>query len=675
MSRRATGKNQPFYSITLVWCILSVLSVCVLAALFGVPVRDTGVYLLYLLLYVLFPGVSCYILAVPPPQQRWTVLLHGFVVGQLLEMWSYLILWRADLTHFFPFYPLAALFLWGWKWRVYRERFLASNETPLKDIGGRGVSSLCLFALCLIFPVGLYSFQPPVDQHFTWVAAFANSLHTLWPPEDPFLTGVPLYYHYLPNIHLAATHAVSGLPILLLASRLFVIVHFWMVLALVVHFARVRFGLWLAGVFACTQLLSTYGYPPIGWQLFHHATASILALLPSTLLAFEILVVVWYETMEYLSRPQHKSNHFLLIAGIFFASSGIRAQLLPIILAGLFLLGGYVTLTRRSLLPRMSALFTVGLLSLLFGLWFFYGLGTTTNATGIVAIQPFNATAAFVSGPFSPPSSFFQTVYAMTGSERIAAACSIAVALVGRLGFLLPGALLYILWFQRSDEMLVAVLLAGCYLAGVGAVIVLHSPFQEQWNFQLYGDLAIALIAAVGCLRAFASRNLTARAALCLSIPGLVLASSEFLPPFLQQVRLSMVQTEYPSYPIDSAFAKTVQRLHGHLPPRSVLVTGGELTGIDDRVLPVLVPGVQLFANRKQLRIYLQRIPPDPRLVRRQELLYALWQPDTFGLLRHEVSPDRPLFLLWVASPPPPSSPHLHLLFTEGRYALYRVDP
>jgi hypothetical protein len=658
---------------TLLWMLLSVASVVALASVFGTPLRDTTLYLGYLLAYVLLPGACCYLLVATTTRTLLTILLHGWVVGQLLEIWAYVFLLAVGHERLFPYYPVVILLLGVWNRRAMVSRWSASWRTASTEPEWRSAIGLCLVSLCAVFPALLYHFRPPIDQHFTWVAAYANSARNGWPLEEPFLLGIPLNYHYLPNMHVAATSFVTGIPVLVLSARLLVIVHLWLALAIVFHFAKARFGSWAVGILASVQILSTYGYSPIGWNLFHHATASILVLLPSTLLAFEILAMIWYETGDYVLRPERHRGLFLLISIVLFASSGIRAQLLPVVLAGLCVSGAYVVRARRPVLGRLLPLMAVAFAALIFGLWFFYGLGTTTDATAVIRLGPFSHTAVLVSSGM--PSWFYQSMALAAGSEKVAAACSIAIALVGRLGFLLPGVIAYFVWFRREEETVTVAMLGGGYLAGVGAVIFLESPFQEQWNFQLYGDLAIAIVGAAGFVRSVASRASPALALLLLGLPGLAVSSCEFFPPLLEDVRRTAWPMECLSYSDEPELQGVVRRLQKELPSRSVIVTGGELGAFDDRILPVLVPGVQLLANRKQLAIYLKRVNPDPHLLRRKDLLAERWKADTYLSIRNEVPRDRGLFLFWLGPAPPPGGAGLHSVFAEGRYSVYSIGP
>jgi hypothetical protein len=657
----------------LLWLGFSVVFVTLLASLFGVPFRDIMLYLGYEMTYALLPGLICYLLAVSAPRNLLAIILCGWVIGVLLETWGYVFLLAIGYANVFPFYPLLVIGGALWQRRTLRLRLVASSQTLSPLYSWKSALGLCLAAFFVLFPAFLYHFRPPIDQHFTWVAAYANSVGNGWPLEEPLLTGVPLHYHYLPNLHIAAASAVTGIPSLLIAARLFPIVHLWLTLALLFTFARIRFGSWAIGIFAGVQILSTYGYTPMSWHLFHHASASILVLLPSAVLAYEVLLVIWHEIVDCLSRWQFDQKHFLFVAALLLLCSGVRAQLLPIVMAGVCVLGVYSFFSQRSLLLGTIAVLACACLGMLFGLWFFYGLGTTTNATGVLAIHPFNPTVALIAGPFGKTSTFYQSVEQATGSGNMAAVCVIVVALVGRLGFLLPGVIAYWVWFRREAEKLTVALLVGAYLAGIGAISLLHSLFQEQWNFQLYGDLAIALVGATGLVRACAMQTRRVFSLLLLGVPSLVLSAYEFFPPFVHDVRQLGSSMDYPTYSDDPTFSQLIDWFQRECPSHAVVVTGGQLSGFDDRVLPALIPGLQVFANRKQLSIYLARVSPNPALVRRHEILSRPWSSATYQSLRDEVPRDRPLFLLWLNQPPPPAAANLQPLFTVGRYSVYRI--
>lgn len=668
---RVGGRDHGF----LVGIGLSVLGVVLLASIFGAPLKDTALYVLYVFAYVLFPGVCCYLLLLPVPGALRVVLLHGWVIGYLLECWFYVFLLAIGQEGLFRFYPALFLLLALGARSGIASRLAAARGYVRVRAGPAKVAGLFLIALAAAFPAFLANFRVSVDGHFTWVAAFANSARVGWPLEDPFLSGIRLSYHYLPNMHIAAASALTGVPVLLISARLFVIVQFVVFLALLINFAQARFGSWAAGALAGAQILGTYQFAPIAWDAFHHATAQVLVQLPSTLLACGILLVAWHEILEWMSHPLPCRRRLLLIVLVLVASSGVRAQLLPILIAGLSLLGAYLIIVRRPGLARVLPVLLAAVVSLLFGLWFFYGLGGAVDATGVVALRPLNKSVAMVTAAgLAQPSAVFQWVAGATGSEEIAAVCYIAVALIGRLGFLLPGALAYFIWFRGEREALTAALLLGGYLAGVGALAFLYSPFQEQWNFQLYGDVAMAVLGGTGLVRAIVSRRKAPLLLLLLGLPGLVIGAYELVPPVLADLREMPSRVGYPSYSSDPRVQELVRLLQQELPRGSVVVTGGKWLGFDDRILPVLVPGVQLYASRVQLDVYLRRVNPDPRLSRRRVLLTEPWDATTYASLRSDVPGDRDLFLLWRGRPGPPAAPDLHLLASQGPYSLFRIS-
>jgi hypothetical protein len=642
-----------------------VAAVLLSASAFATPVEATTRYLAYAYAFALFPGVCCYLLARPGPGPLPTVLLHGWVIGQLMESWSYVFLLSIGQERLFPFYPALFLLLAAGSRRLLAARLDAARGSTTPMAGWTRVAGFFLLSVVVAFPAFLSNFRVSVDGHFTWVAAYANSTRIGWPLEEPFLTGIPLHYHYLPNMHIAAASDVTGVPVLLLSARLFAIVQFILLLALVADFAQARLGSWAAGVLAMAQILSTYRYPPIG-SFLHQAGSQVLVQLPSALQAYTILLVVWREVVEWLSDARPAWGRLSLVAAVLVASSGIRAQLLPILLAGFCVLAGYLAFSRRPGWPQVLLLPVAATVALLFGLWFFYGLGSSSDATGVIEFRPLNDSVV-------PRNAWFRWAAGAIGSQRTATAAYIAVSLVARLGCLLPGAIAYFIWFRRTREAETVALLMGAYLAGAGALVFLGSPFQEQWNFQLYGDLAMGLLGATGLVRAIASRKAAALALMLLGVPGLAVAAYEFLPPFSADLRRLPSRAGPPSYRDDPSLDSLVRFLTKRFSRRSVIVTGGDLAGFDDRMLPVLVPGTQLFASRGQLAIYLRRTTPSPTLSRRYELLSRPWDPSTYALLREEAPADRRLLLLWVGVGSAPPDPGLRLLFSEGRYTLFRI--
>src|SRR5947208_501973 len=90
---------------TLLWGLLLLASTFLLSGALGVPLPDVVRYLVYLVAYVLIPGICLYLVFTSSPRDSITIILHGFVLGQLAEMWCYTTLLAVRREGLFAFYP------------------------------------------------------------------------------------------------------------------------------------------------------------------------------------------------------------------------------------------------------------------------------------------------------------------------------------------------------------------------------------------------------------------------------------------------------------------------------------------------------------------------------------------------------------------------------------------
>ena len=659
------------------WVLGTVASVLLIAPSFGASLRPTLAYLSYLTGYELLPGACVYLLLVKRPRGLATVFLHGLLVGLLLEVWTYLLLIRLGATAQHWLYPAGVAALAVWKRRTLIERLPSAGP----KVSWAEAAATVLVPASLVFVGALANFDVAIDQHFTWAAAFANAVGgaTSWPPQEPFLFDVPLYYHYLFNAHVAAARTGAGVPVLVTAARLGVIVHLFVLIALMVNFSRARFRSGWVGLLAAAQILGTYGFTKIMWGVFHQATPLILMQLPSALIALAIFLVLVDEAADFVDAEQRSAGHFVLIAGGFVLSSGMRANLLPVFLCALGLLALVSWIRKRVFPTRVVALAVAAVVALVFGMVFFYGFLDPAGSSGSLAVAPLNRTvgwgcAGLGNEGYSP---LYEWLFRATASERLASLLYLIAAVCGRLGLLLPGLIFYLATRQRPQGgHSVTLLLLGAFGAGVGVLGLLKNEFQEQWAFYWFGDLGLALLGAEGLRLLFSFSTRIARAPraalISLAVGGAALQGYEWTVPLLRDLRSLGERSATVNYQRAPEVGELVRWGDQGIPRGSVLVTAGNANGFDHRIWPVVLPGVQLYADRYILRVYLNRRKPDPRLVSRSKLLD---QPSTTELMRtvrREVPASRAVFLLWMGAGGPTPTPELVPVFASGTFQLFR---
>jgi hypothetical protein len=654
----------------IVWLVLLLVTTG-MAVLFGVSLLAALKYAAYIALFIILPGVVHYGLTSRSAQASFVFAAKATVVGQCVEMLAGLLAAMTGAHALYPFLPLLYLAeLVAWRHRILANIDAGEGGPKILPL----VTSLVL-ALFLVFAASLFGFDERIDQHFIWIAAFSNVAVTHWPTHEPFLMDVPLYYHYLFNIHVGTAAQTFGIPLILVASRLATIFHCFLFVLMLHAFCQSRFRAAWLGTPAAVQLLLTFGMSAVMWPYFHFATALIIVQLASTAVAFEIFLVL---CDEILGPPgQERQRPYALIVFLMLVASGTRANLLPMLCGGLgFLLLAHV----RERYERVAygALLGAAILAIVAGAVFFLGIGNgDASGTSLLFIRPLNIAVAEVQAKAYGP--VVQTLLAAGVPTPLTATAYLLVAILGRMTFLLPGVIFAFVASGSGIERNLRVMFGGVALTGISLLVLIEAVVpQEVWAFYWYADIGFALLGAAG-LRALWQRRLTqpvlAGAAFLASTLLFVLQVWDFSTGFGQKLSASQLPAPAPVFQIAQGFEELVQTLEQHVVPGDVLVAGGNDALLDDRVLAAAVPGLQIYASRRILPIYGARVNVDPRVASRLWLIRDnLHDPAARATIRKDVDRSRALYFLWLGQTVPADRTGLSPIGSWPTMSLWRVE-
>lgn len=654
----------------LVWLAL-LLVTSGMAVLFGVPLLAALAYAAYVALFVILPGVVHYGLAPRSAQVSFVFAAKATVVGQCIEMSAGLLASMTGAHALYPFLPL-----------LYLAELVFGRRRILANIDAGDVPKILpllislVVPLFLVFAASLFGFDKRIDQHFTWIAAFSNVAVTQWPIHEPFLMDVPLYYHYLFNIHVGMAARTAGIPLILVASRLAIIFHGFLFVLMLHAFCQSRFRAGWLGTPAAVQVLLTFGLSTaVMWPYFHFATALIIFQLASTAVAFEIFLVLCDEILGPSGRVSQRP--YVLIVFLMLVASGTRANLLPMLCGGIGLL---LLAHVRQGYERVAYVGLLGaaMLAMVAGAVFFLGIGDAgANGTSLLLFSPLNVAVSEVQAHRYAP--LVQTLLTAGLPTPLTVMAYLLVAVLGRMTFLLPGVIFAVVATDGGIERNLRVMLAGVALAGISLLVLIEAVLpQEIWAFYWYADIGFALLGAAG-LRALWQRRRTqpvlAGGALLVSTLLFVLQLWDFSSGFAQKLSVTELPTPAPVFQTVPRFEELVQTLEQHVAPGDVLVTGGKVQSLDDRALPAAVPGLQLYASRIILQIYGARVNVDPRVASRLWLISDnLRDPAGRARIRTNVGASRALYLLWLGEKVPADRTGLSPVGSWPGMSLWRVE-
>ncbi|MEA2883936.1 MAG: hypothetical protein QOH32_3192 [Bradyrhizobium sp.] len=645
----------------------------IVARLFGVPPLESFKYAVYVTFYVILPGIILYGGVRREPEHWFEFTVKAWVAGSCLEMASALFAIVSGLKGLYPFFPLLYVTIAI----AIRQRIVGRITRPPASMPRLDALLFPFVAVTVIVASALYDFRDVLDQHFTWIAAFANVAVNFWPIPEPFLMGVPLNYHYLFNIHVGMASYTLNIPTILVASRLAIILHVFLFMGMIYAFCRSWLCSGWIGLAVCLQILFTFGVSQPLWDYFHFATAAILYELPSATISLAVFLLLSDEVLRLFDQKQTQTAPYLLLGLLLLVASGVRANLLPVFIGGLgFLLLGHIRDPADK--RRAFCLLIAAVASFSFGLWFFYGLGGPGDGTKLLFLDPLNAAVSEVGrGRYSP---VFAWLVAHNVPTVISSGLYLIVALCGRLTFLLPGVLFFWLGKAKTDsEWNVSLLFGGVALAGLAILVFVGSGVpQEVWAFYWYGDVGLAIAGAAG-LHWFWQVRAKARVAwsIALTYAALTLGLQVYLvaKPAIAAVVAGSFPQPYPVYSSGVIYPLLVESLQRTAKIGDVLVTGGLVDKFDERPLAASIPGLQLFAPRSVLWVYSKRTPVDSRLKDRLFLLNdRLSEKESLDGVRRAVPPDRTLYLLWIGEEPPPYQDRIKLQSRWAGFSLWQVQ-
>jgi hypothetical protein len=636
-----------------VWLMLVLISVG-MAVTFGVSWPAALSYAAYVSLYVILPGIVLYGVASTTRHTAIVFAAKAAVVGQCVEMSVGLVASMTGLQAIYAAVPLPyAAGLIYWRRRIFRTFEISEGDRPVVPL----LVSLAA-ALFLVFAASLFNFDTIIDQHFTWVAAFASAALSKWPIPEPFLMDVPLHYHYLFNVHVGMAARTFDIPLILVASRLAIVFHAFLFVLTLYAFCESRFKIGWLGAVAAVQMLLTFGYSAVMWQDFHLATASIMFRVASTMVAFEVFLVVCDEILD---RPPLNDYRppLTLIVFMMLVASGTRASMLPMLVGGLGLLWlTHLQLKRqRRIYLALLGAATIGIAA---GALFFLGFGRAeSDGTKLLFVNPLNlAVAERSQGVYSP---IVEALLHAGMPRSITSLIYLVASVLGRTTFLLPGVIVALVGRSATVDRSTRAMLGGVALTGIAMLVLIEVVVpQEIWAFYWYADIGLAVMGAAGLHTLWVRRATTSfwiRGGLPLSALLFAIQLWDFSTGFVPKLLATSLPTSSPVFRADPDFTALLRVLDEASSPGDVLVTGGDVGSFDERVLPAAIPGLQLYASRLILQIYGVRVQVDPRVASRMWLIgNDLSGADARRTVRQDVGGNRALYLLWLGGLPPDRS-------------------
>lgn len=643
-----------------------------LLSVFGADALDVLKYLFYQVLYVLLPGILVLTIWKGNQGPYFEQCVRALIVGACVEMTLGLAFVFLDLKNIYLFLPVFYLLIGA----IFgRKTFVPAKLNELSF--DKGIITSFVFIFLLVFGNAAHNFQYITDQHFLWTAAFANVSTNIWPIPEPFIFGIPLNYHYLFNIHVGLAHYVTGVEIIQISARISLVFHSFLFMSSVYIFCTKWFETPIVGILATVQIMMISGYTNLFWHTFHSASPSIMIKVPSTIIAFQVFLLLSDWVISKFKTNDRNIMPFLLISFVIFVSSGVRANLLPVTLGGFGLVFLYQFYRTRRFETSL-ALLLVTVISIGFGMWMFYGLGSELDARELLRFSPLNVAVSSVG---TSALSYTMIWMLETGfPESIAVLLYLVLALCGRLTFLLPGLFFFLLHpYVRSQHIVLKLMLGGCAIAGGLVLLLIESTVvQEVWAFYWYADIALAIMGAAGTVLLLQARKTLSwlwSIAAGYFVVFLAVQTWWFVSLTTQNVQKMDLPLAGISMNRNPIHDPLVDELREIVQPDDLLVVGGAYNTYDAKALPAAVPGLQLFADRHVLTFYLSRESENDSLTSKAFLVEDdLSDAESLKRVYDLVTGEKRLLLLWLGDERPAYVSNLEMLSDTQGAGVWSVD-
>lgn len=461
----------------------------------GTSAEATLVHSGYILSFELLPGAVYW-----AGLRRWiggrgSFLLYAASLGILGEMTGYHLLLIVGLQEYFAIYlviPILIAFLIRKEINKFTEYIKTVKVRP------RYYGFLGLLAATVAYAT-LDGFTPIVNRHHVLQTVNALAATKGWPLPNLMMADLNLAYNYLLQVHVAAIHTVTKLPVEVLAARFVPTVYLLLLMVAIIGFARrhARDGGLVAAlvILQCLWIIQRQGP---SWWIAWSSISQQVVLIPSRGFALALFLISVDLITRYLRRQKPGGAYVAGLTVLSFAATGVRGILPPIILCTLGGLMAYQLLFHRRLQSRAMIAFLVTSIGFMAGKYFFFHIGKDIDTTQFMSIST-NLFEFFLNR------GLFVVAHSLADlgvPVFLAGLATLAGIILLQAGFLSP-ALAYQIGrsnFQKFNT--TGLLLGAAVVTGFGGMAFTQLEHgSHSLEFLLYSHLGMALIGAVGLRR------------------------------------------------------------------------------------------------------------------------------------------------------------------------------
>jgi len=499
------------------WLPASILALAatVIVTAYGTPIPQIAIFGVYVAFGIALPGMLWVRLLRGRATHISEDLTLGLAAGYCIEIAGYLAARAAGAPLLFLLWPVLTLLAFAAVPDL--RRYWHGNGTRAPSWWSWSLAAMLGYVLVL--SAGTFFAQhhitgtdtPYVDMPYH--LALIGELRHHVPPAIPYVTGVPLAYHWFFYAEAAATSWATGIEPVTLLYRLSGLPMFVAFVLLTAAAARrLTSGWWTGPVAVAVALFGTVA-GPYRWTrtpVFDTETLGVTWISPTNLFGlavFAAVIVTFFDLLDADRRGPRRQ--WLLIALLVLGLAGAKASLVPLLIVGLLVVIAGGAISRRQVQRNAAA-----------------ALALSSVALGLATILLFRgSTGGLVIGLDSLRS---LPVVGLPGAREAIGTSSMVMPVVGWLlalalwSFLWAGAYGLLIRHKGSLADPPIPLLLGICACALGAVTVFSYPGLSQVYYLKGAAGAFGLLTAAGIAAVLPVRARYVALIACVSVAGLV---------------------------------------------------------------------------------------------------------------------------------------------------------
>ncbi len=471
--------------------ILGVLATVVLVA-YDTPVLQIAIFAAYVTFGITLPGVLVVRWIRRRPAHIAEDAALGLTVGYTIEVATYIVARAAGAPYLVLAWPITTLLVFAIVPSLRRHWRGAGTRAPvwwswaLAAMLGYLLMATAASFFARYHLVGADTPYVDLPYHLALIGELRNHV----PPELPWVSGVPLAYHWFYYAEAAATSWVTGIEPVTLLYRLSGLPMFLAFVILTASAARrLSPGWWTGPVAVAIAMFGTVAgpYPWVGplFPVFDSQFLLLTSLSPTNLFGLALFSATILVLLDLLMAGRTGKRGWALTVLLIFGIAGAKATLLPLLIVGfLCVVIGIAIGERRLHRPAMAGM-ALTIAALFLATIILYRGATGGVIVGIGAIQRFPVGVAI-------------GATRARGLSALAVSGEILVVAIALWSFLWAGVFGLLARWRTTLVDPGVLLLIGICAAGLGAATFLLYPGLSELYFLRGAVGAFGLLTATG---------------------------------------------------------------------------------------------------------------------------------------------------------------------------------